>query len=71
MKASRRIERGGGLVVGWGSASSRGLGSKMDGGEGAVRYKSVYVRKKRSSPAATARVEKGTCCFSFFLVLQV
>ena len=47
MRDRRRIGRFGGLVVDWGSASSRGLGRSMDGGEGAVRYESVYVRKKR------------------------
>ena len=35
----------------------------MDGGEGAVRYESVYVRKRRSSSCAKARVQKGTYCF--------
>ena len=54
---NRRV---GGLVVDWGSASSRGLGRSMDGGEGAVRYESVYVRKRRPSPAARAHAQKGT-----------
>ena len=44
MRASRRFERVGGLVVGWGSAIPQGLGRKMDGEEGAGRYNSVYVR---------------------------
>ena len=38
----------------------------MDGGEGAVRYESVNARKKRSSPAARARAQKGTYCFHNF-----
>ena len=48
-------------MVDWGSAFSRGLGRSMDGGEGAVRYERVYVRKRRSSLAARrARSQKGT-----------
>ena len=46
-KGGRRIGRVGGLVVDWVSASSRGLGRSMDGGEGAVRCESVCVRKRR------------------------
>ena len=46
-----------------GSASSRGLGRSMDGGEGAVRYESVNARKRRSSPAARAGAQKGRYCF--------
>ena len=56
-------------MVGWGSASSWGLGRSMDGGEGDVPYESVYARKRRSSPAARARVEKGTYCFHHFFCL--
>ena len=47
----------------WGSASSPGLERSMDGGEGAVRYESVNVRKRRSSPAGRARAQNGTYCF--------
>ena len=65
-KGGRRIGRVGGLVVDWGSASSQGLGRTMDGGEGAVRYESVNARKRRSSPAARARAQKGTYCFNIF-----
>ena len=53
-------------MVDWGSASSRGLGNRMGGGEGAVRSESVYVRKRRSSSGARARVQKGTYCFHIF-----
>ena len=60
MRDRRRIERVGGLVVDSISASSRGLGRSMDSPKGAVRYESVYARKRRSSPAVKARVQKGT-----------
>ena len=35
---------------------------KLGGGEGAVRYESVYARKRRPSPAARAHAQKGTYC---------
>ena len=66
MRGKRRIGSIGGLVVDWGSASSRGLGRSMDGGEGAVRYESVYAKKRRSSPAARVRIQKGAYRFHFF-----
>ena len=70
LRGRRRIRRVGRLVVDWGSVSSRGLGRSMDGGEGAARYESVYVRKRRSSSAARARVQKGTYCFHYYVVSQ-
>ena len=63
MRGKKEIGRAGGLLVAWSSASSRSLGRNMDGGEGAARYESVYARKRRSSPAARVRVQKGTYCF--------
>ena len=53
-------------MVDRGSASSRGLGNSMDGGEGAVRCESVYVRKRRSSSGARAHAQKGMYCFHNF-----
>ena len=70
-KCRKRIGRVGGSVVDWGSDFSRGLGRSMDGGEGAVRCESVYVRKRRSSSAARARVQKGTYCFHYFVASQI
>ena len=48
------------------SAPSWGLRRSMDGGEGAVRCKSVYVRKRRSSSSARTRAPKRTSCFHIF-----
>ena len=66
-----RIGRVRRLVIYWGSASSRGLGRSIAGGEGTVCYESVHVTKERSPSAARAPVKKCKYCFHIFFVLQI
>ena len=59
-ESTRRL--GGGL----GFSVFAGPGEENGGGEVPVRYESVNARKRRSSPAARARAQKGTHCFHHF-----